>query len=220
VLRDIEEVMNALPSHLRSMWFRGDRYRDPRQRALPCFDMTRDGWVQVARRYTTPEANEWFLAYQLKFNEMEEKLGPGARTGDLFDILPPKPQVELPLEDDDDDDTNARHLWNQRESIALGQQRESPSVFKRNAWIEKEDDAICMVTQRDYPAGDAMMMRFVSDAAPTTTRLSVFEPHGKRLLICVDHIVPLAVVLRAYARLGRGSMAEITLNTLRHFLAR
>jgi len=166
--------------------------------------------------FTGAEAMAWKVAYILKFDEMEEKLGPGARIGDLFDVLPPKPQVELPLEDDDADDANARHLWTQHETS-----QDDLPMFKRNAWawIEKDGDAICMITQRNYPEGEPMMLRFVSDAAPTSTRMSVFEPSGKRLLICVDHVVPLELVERAYARLGRGPMAEITLNTLRHYLA-
>jgi prophage antirepressor-like protein len=132
-----------------------------------------------------------------------------------FDLSPP--EARRPAnEDDDADDTNARSLWT---GNPKPREAELP-VFKRNAWIEQEDDAICMVTQRDYPDGAAMMMRFVSDAAPTSTRLVVLEPNGKRLLICVDHIVPLAVVLRCYAQLGRGPMAETTLSTLRHYLAR
>jgi len=219
VLDAIVETRKSLDRNLGSMWFRDGQYYDPRQRLLPCIDMTRQGWSLVVMGFTGAEAMAWKVAYILKFDEMEEKLGPGARTGDLFDVLPPKPQVELPLEDDDADDTNARHLWNQRES-QLEAKRESLPVFKRNAWIEQEDDATCMVTQRDYPDGAAMMMRFVSDAAPTSTRLGVLEPNGKRLLICVDHVVPLAVVLRCYARLGRGPMAETTLSTLRHYLAR
>jgi hypothetical protein len=119
--------------------------------------------------------------------------------------------------DDDADDTKARHLWTQSETA-----QDDVPLFKRHtwAWIEKDGEAACMVTQRNYPEGEPMMLRFVSDAAPTSTRLRVLEPSGRQLLICVDHVVPLAVVERAYARLGRGPMAQITLNTLREYLAR
>jgi len=202
---------------LRRSWFRSDARYDTYNRKQPCIDMTRQGWTLLVMGFTGAEAMAWKVAYILKFDEMEEKLGPGARTGDLFDVLPPKPQVELPFEDDDADDTNARHLWKQSETS-----QDDLPMFKRNAWawIEKDGDAICMITQRNYPEGEPMMLRFVSDAAPISTRMSVFEPSGKRLLICVDHVVPLTLVERAYARLGRGPMAEITLSTLRHYLAR
>jgi Rha family phage regulatory protein len=111
VLRDIQAVIQTLPPDLGTRWFRADRYYEQasnrKGRALSCFDLTRDGWVQVVRRWTNSKANAWFLAYQLKFNEMEGKLGAGAKTEALFDRNkrdnvvsfegPPKAQAELKL---------------------------------------------------------------------------------------------------------------------------
>jgi Rha family phage regulatory protein len=101
VVRDIEVVRATVSSDLRSRWFREDKYYNSQNHSQPCIDMTRQGFAMVMGRYGGPK----FVAYILKFDEMEAKLGVGAKTAATFDLsvktaelvgFPPKPpQQEL-----------------------------------------------------------------------------------------------------------------------------
>ena len=106
VTRDIEEVQSKIGSVLSASWFRPGTFYDSYNRSQPCIDMTRDGWSLVVMGFTGQEAMDWKVAYILKFNEMEGKLGAGAHTERLFGrdqpqgevvqfLGPPAPQAEL-----------------------------------------------------------------------------------------------------------------------------
>ena len=85
VLRDIKDLLRSeeMSPVLAKQWFRDDYYFDDYNRRQFCFDMTRQGWQLVVMNYKGMIA--WKTAYILKFDEMESKLGAGARTDALFD---------------------------------------------------------------------------------------------------------------------------------------
>jgi Rha family phage regulatory protein len=94
VLRDIEALAKEMPTNVYASWFRDDSYFDAYNRKQPCIDMTRQGWELVVMNYRG--LIPWKVAYILKFEEMESRLGPGARTAGLFDRTNPAFQG-LPL---------------------------------------------------------------------------------------------------------------------------
>jgi Rha family phage regulatory protein len=93
VLEALTKVRESLSENLRSIWFRDDAYFDARQRRLPCYDMTRQGFTLLVMGFTGKAAMDFKIAYILKFDEMEAKLGPGAKTTALFDRDKPSAQV-------------------------------------------------------------------------------------------------------------------------------
>jgi Rha family phage regulatory protein len=104
VLRDIEAIIQVLSPDLGSAWFRPSSYYDPTQRRLRCYDLSRQAWSLVALGYTGRDAMDFKVAYILKFDEMEAKLGANARTDALFDrakhnnVVRLDPQAEFAFE--------------------------------------------------------------------------------------------------------------------------
>lgn len=103
------------------------------------------------------------------------------------------------------------------------QQALKPGAFAREAWTDEENGVVCQIMRRNDVDGDPWMLFFVRAGSEIfiPTELLVVDPrgNGKQIHIRLNHITPLAVVLRAYERMGRGPLSDIALATLRHFLA-
>lgn len=103
------------------------------------------------------------------------------------------------------------------------QQELKPGAFVKESWTDEEKGIVCQITRRNDVDGDPFMLFFVRAGSNVfvPTELLVVDPrgNGKQIHIRLNHITPLAVVLRAYERMGHGPLSDIALATLRHFLA-
>lgn len=83
VLRDVDEIRQNISPNLGRSWLRDDCYFDTYGRRQRRVLMTEEGWQFVVMNIQG--MYDWKEAYILKFKEMREKLGAGARIEVLFD---------------------------------------------------------------------------------------------------------------------------------------
>lgn len=74
VLRDIREVIKALPDDFGSSNFMLSSYTSEQNKVLPCYKMTRDGFAILCMGFTGKPAMEWKVKYLSAFNKMEQEL--------------------------------------------------------------------------------------------------------------------------------------------------
>ena len=77
VLRDITkitETKSGLSEEFIKNNFHKDKYKDSTGRKLPCYKLTRDGFVVLVMGYTGEKAMHFKELYIKRFNEMEEQI--------------------------------------------------------------------------------------------------------------------------------------------------
>jgi Rha family phage regulatory protein len=210
VTKDIEALIKEIPPNLAASWFRDDEYFDRYQRKQSCIDMTRQGWELVVMNYRGMVP--WKVAYVLKFEEMETKLGPqGARTAALFDRTnpafegPPKLQPGL-------FDTIVEPL--------------AHNAFEREVWIEQLEDqqgiSYVIIKERNELGNVGSIELVRHPFIQTSTQKQQWFPwiNGSQVLLKFNHIIPLAIFERVYFnQLPESPQKAIARETLDWFLA-
>ena len=69
VIRDIEQL--DCSDEFRALNFEGTNYRSEQNKKMPCYNMTRDGFVFLCMGYRGKKAAKFKEAYIRRFNEME-----------------------------------------------------------------------------------------------------------------------------------------------------
>ena len=69
VIRDIEQL--DCSDEFRALNFEGTKYRSEQNKKMPCYNMTRDGFVFLCMGYRGKKAAKFKEAYIRRFNEME-----------------------------------------------------------------------------------------------------------------------------------------------------
>lgn len=225
VRRDIRSLIKEIPPNLATSWFREDHYFDAYNRKQDCIDMSRQGWELVVMNYRG--LIDWKVAYILKFEEMEAKLGPaGARTAALFDrtnpALPRQSQADLfeqgqPRIADND---GAPRM----EQVPFVEEPENENDHKvtRVKLSHLKYEGISYTVGIEPKRGGCPIMWWVaqSDKADSMVLPKEFFTHdgkGKQVLLLHD-VVPAEVVLRAYEYLPQGLCTEMALAGLRRYL--
>lgn len=201
VVRDIKLLREEIGSNLSQSWFRDDQYFDAYNRPQDCIDMSRQGWELVVMNYRG--MIDWKVAYILKFEEMEAKLGPGARTAALFDQNnpvfrgPPKAQGQLSLVSDD---ANQPHP---------------------DFWIDRLDGIPYRVSRTHNRQGAISGLYIIGPERGREIELPVCGASDgqPQIYVRISRNVPFTVVERNFRHLPQGKYSPIALATLRHHLA-
>lgn len=224
VLKATAVAREKLPAVLRTAWFRDDIYFGRDNTRRPCIDMTRQGWSLIVMGFTGDQAMAWKVAYILKFDEMEDKLGSGARTDALFDRTqrdnvsafhgPPSSQRDLfappptPSEPECDDEPRAHN------------------AFKRDTWTDAEDGSDFVIIEDRDADGNVSDLKLRREPPLPTPYMPPFQvpwivgSEWRHIHLHVDPFIPFAVVTRAYLnRLPDGFLKDTARATLYQFLA-
>jgi hypothetical protein len=188
--------------------------------------MTRQAWELVVMNYRGLIA--WKVAYILKFEEMETKLGPaGARTAALFDRANPafqglpNAQIDLfllgqPRSADNDGEPRL-------EQVPLATTRQTDDDEINRTKIRHLEFEVVQYTIGIEPAhGNTPIMMWVaqndrSDSLVLPREHWTFTGKGKQVLLLHDP-VPDSVLLRAYEHLPAGHCTQMALTGLRRYL--
>jgi Rha family phage regulatory protein len=222
VLRDIAAIREETPPYLEALWFRDDCYFDIKNERRPCIDMTRQGWELVVMNYRG--LLPWKVAYILKFEEMEAKLGPGARTTGLFDRTnpafqgPPSPQHQLDLTPALPQETPPPALPSpQEEPLAL-------TPFKPEIWHGTIDGVDYYTRQKRNKRGEVADIVWLRDPPlATLTDRQMIMPwlNGAQVRLHFHSaFIPFELVVRDYLNvLPEGPVKDIARATLIEYLA-
>lgn len=159
--------------------FEGSSYLDPTGRAMPMYNMTRDGFTILAMGFTGKEAMQWKEKFIAAFNAMEQALLEGAGE---------RRQVDVTL-------NHVRGITNPNgldirytldlTKIAMHPTRRNLAVLERLTGIPMEDVLPQQVETVDGPADQGHVAQFVADRCAevaTTHRLPLkrFYEHFRK----------------------------------------